>query len=85
MFLAQNICLQQRGRHRNITYFVAMEHNLSQEQNRSVLFCSRVAGHFIWSSLPFNFISKRLFSANAKCDKPSVNQLTYGKQRIEVK
>ena len=32
MFLAQNICLQQRGRHRNITYFVAMEHNLSQEQ-----------------------------------------------------
>ena len=51
MFLAQNISLQQRGRHRNITIFVAME------QNRSDLFCSRVEGTFylLYATFFFNW------------------------------
>jgi len=59
MFLAQNIWLQQHGGQRNITNFVAMEHNLSREQWSKIdliYFAPVLQGHFICSTQQFFLI-----------------------------
>ena len=64
MFLAQNIC-NNVGRHRNITIFVAMEHNLSQEQWSKIdliFFAPVLQGYFIFSMQQF-FLKKNDYGA----------------------
>ena len=61
-FVCNNVCNSNVGRHRNITIFVAMEHNLSREQWSKIdliYFTPVLQGHFICSTQQFSFNLKK--------------------------